>query len=120
MFIGEGSMVQCQHHTSIRMGFALRLLASAQLVGASVKTKLSTPVGWVGTIRDLHSPITIMIRKLYINVIFFLLKNKWVGLPLPTYVKNMNKFIFLLPFYVSLFSKHKKNKTNQKKRRSKS
>ena len=97
------------------MGFALRLLASTQLVGASVRTKLSMPVGWDGTIRDLHSPITIMIRKLYNNVIFFLLKKKWVGLSLPISVKNMNKFIFLLPFYVSLFSKHKKIKQIKRK-----
>ena len=33
-----------------------------------------------------------------------------IGLRLPTSIQNRDKFVFLLPFYVSLLSKHKKLK----------
>ena len=33
-----------------------------------------------------------------------------VCLPLPTSFKNKGKFVFLLPFYISILSKHKKLK----------
>ena len=35
---------------------------------------------------------------------------------LPSFIKNMGKLVFLLVFYVSLFSKHKKLKKSREKK----
>ena len=54
-----------------------------------------------------------------LKLILYLSKLSFGCLQLSTFVKNRDKFVFLLPFYVSLLSKHKNIKI-QEKRRSKS
>ena len=44
------------HRTGIKTGFAYRTPASTHLVGASVETVLSAPVGWVGLSNVLLTP----------------------------------------------------------------